>query len=103
MLPKIDDYARFIGREKVEKIKDITIKLEEKHIANFNSTYTGGGVAEILNSLVVLMNTSGVKTDWRLLKGSHMSLMKSFSVILFLSVPILVCTSTIAAFENMVS
>ena len=29
-----------------------------KHIVHINSTYQGGGVAEILSSLVLLMNTS---------------------------------------------
>lgn len=71
MLPKIEDYEQFVGKERVEQIKDIAIKLEDKHIVNVNSTYSGGGVAEILNSIVVLMNKLGVETDWRLLKGSH--------------------------------
>jgi len=71
MLPKIEDYEQFIGKEKVSQIKDIAIKLEDRHIVHVNSTYSGGGVAEILNSLVVLMNQLGIDTDWRLLKGSH--------------------------------
>ena len=71
MLPKIEDYEPFIGKDNVSQIKDIAIKLEDKHIVNVNSTYSGGGVAEILNSLVVLMNQLGIDTDWRLLKGSH--------------------------------
>ncbi len=71
MLPRIEDYRQFVGEEKIEEIKDIAIKLEGKHIVNVNSTYSGGGVAEILNSIVVLMNRVGVDTDWHLLKGSH--------------------------------
>lgn len=71
MLPKIDDYEPFVGKEKIEEIKDIAIKLEGKHVVNVNSTYSGGGVVEILNSIVVLMNTLGIETDWRSLKGSH--------------------------------
>ena len=71
MLPRIEYYEQFVGKEKIEEIKDIAIKLEGKHIVHVNSTYFGGGVAEILNSLVVLMNRVGVRTDWRLLKGSH--------------------------------
>ena len=71
MIPKIDDYEQFVGREKIEEIKGIALKLEDKHIAHVNSTYSGGGVAEILNSMVVLMNTLRIKTDWRLLNGSH--------------------------------
>src|SRR3990167_3383552 len=71
MIPTIDDYTQFIGKEKVDAIKATAEKLEGKHIVHVNSTYSGGGVAEILNSIVVLMNRLGVETDWRLLKGSH--------------------------------
>ena len=71
MLPKIEDYEQFIGREKIKEIKSMAFKLEGKHIVHINSTYSGGGVAEILNSMVLLMNRLGIKTDWRLLKGSH--------------------------------
>ncbi|MAG92036.1 glycosyl transferase family 1 [Candidatus Woesearchaeota archaeon] len=71
MLPKIEDYEQFVGKEVIEKIKDLAVKLEDKHVVNVNSTYSGGGVAEILNSMVVLMNRLGIKTDWRLLKGTH--------------------------------
>src|SRR3989338_11049290 len=71
MLPKIEDYEQFIGKEKVDEIKNLALKLEGKHIVHVNSTYSGGGVAEILNSMVVLMNRLGIDTDWRLLKGSH--------------------------------
>lgn len=71
MIPTIDDYTQFIGKEKVDAIKATAEKLEGKHIAHVNSTYSGGGVAEILNSMVVLKNQLGIETDWRLLKGSH--------------------------------
>ena len=71
MLPTIEDYEEFVGKEKIEQIKDLAAKLEGKHIVNVNSSYSGGGVAEILNSTVVLMNRLGIDTDWRLLNGSH--------------------------------
>ncbi|MHC4060727.1 MAG: glycosyltransferase [Planctomycetota bacterium] len=45
-------------------------KLYGKHIVHINSTYQGGGVAEILYSLVQLMNDVGIKTGWRILHGS---------------------------------
>jgi len=41
-----------------------------KHIVHINSTYQGGGVAEILHSLVLLMNDVGISTGWRILHGS---------------------------------
>ena len=65
MLPKIEDYEQFVGKEEISQIKSLAAKLEGKHIAHVNSTYAGGGVAEILNSMVVLMNGLGIDTDWR--------------------------------------
>jgi trehalose synthase len=40
------------------------------HVAHVNSTYYGGGVAEILGSLTLLMNSLGIKTEWRVIQGS---------------------------------
>jgi trehalose synthase len=39
-------------------------------VVNFNSTYYGGGVAEILSSLTLLMNRLGIKTEWRVIQGT---------------------------------
>jgi trehalose synthase len=35
-----------------------------------NSTYYGGGVAELLSSLTLLMNSLGIKTGWRIIQGA---------------------------------
>ena len=35
-----------------------------------NSTYSGGGVAEMLSSFIHLMNDIGIETDWDILHGS---------------------------------
>lgn len=44
--------------------------LSGKVIQNINSTYTGGGVAEILNRMVPLMTQLGVDARWNIIKGS---------------------------------
>jgi trehalose synthase len=46
-------------------------KLYGKHVVHLNATYQGGGVAEILYSLVMLMNDVGVDAGWRILHGSQ--------------------------------
>jgi trehalose synthase len=43
--------------------------LINKHIVHINSTAHGGGVAEILNNLIVLLNDIGVDSGWRVLIG----------------------------------
>ncbi|PIW10138.1 MAG: glycosyl transferase family 1, partial [Caldiserica bacterium CG17_big_fil_post_rev_8_21_14_2_50_35_7] len=40
------------------------------NILDINSTYMGGGVAEILSSMVPLINNVGIDEDWRILHGN---------------------------------
>ncbi|MFH0868566.1 MAG: glycosyl transferase family 1, partial [Candidatus Woesearchaeota archaeon] len=70
MTLSLKDYRNIVGEELIQKIYEEAAPLEKKHIEHVNSTFYGGGVAEILNSLILLMNDVGIKTGWRLLKGS---------------------------------
>ena len=45
-------------------------KLAGKVIQNINSTFSGGGVAEILNRMVPLLNQLGVDARWNIIKGN---------------------------------
>jgi trehalose synthase len=69
-ITQIEDYEQFIGREKVQRIRDKASKLKGLRVANFNSTYYGGGVAETLSSLTLLMNSLGLRTEWRVIQGT---------------------------------
>jgi trehalose synthase len=69
-ITQIEDYEQFIGREKVQRIRDKASKLKGLRVANFNSTYYGGGVAETLSSLTLLMNNLGLRTEWRVIEGT---------------------------------
>ncbi|MFH1505837.1 MAG: glycosyltransferase [archaeon] len=71
MIPKIQDYQRLVGKRVIEKIKESAEPLQEKHIVHINATSQGGGVAEILNTMVFLMNNLGIDTGWRILLGSQ--------------------------------
>jgi trehalose synthase len=68
-LPRIDDYEPLIGAEAVDRIAHKAARLSDLHVVNINSTYYGGGVAEILSSLTLLMNASGIRTGWRVIQG----------------------------------
>jgi trehalose synthase len=68
-LNSIEDYEPFIGGESVERILRKADRLRDMHVVNINSTYYGGGVAELLSSLTLLMNASGIKTGWRVIEG----------------------------------
>jgi trehalose synthase len=67
---QIEDYAPLIGSETVERIRRKAAKLKDLRVANFNSTYYGGGVAEMISSLTLLMNSLGLRSDWRVIQGT---------------------------------
>jgi trehalose synthase len=69
-LIQIEDYEPLVGRETVERIRQKAVKLKGLHVANFNSTYYGGGVAEIISSRTLLMNSLGLRTEWRVIQGT---------------------------------
>jgi trehalose synthase len=66
----LDNYRDVVGCEVLSDIYKKARFLCDKHILHVNSTYQGGGVAEILNSLILLMNDGGVLTGWRILHGA---------------------------------
>src|ERR671919_496259 len=69
-ITQIEDYEQFIGREQVQRIRENAQKFKGTRVANFNSTYYGGGVAETLSSLTLLMNSLGLRTEWRVIEGT---------------------------------
>ncbi len=67
---RLEDYETFIGAEAVDRISKKAEALKDLHVVNVNSTYYGGGVAELLSSLTLLFNCVGIKTGWRVIQGS---------------------------------
>ncbi|MDD5204574.1 MAG: hypothetical protein PHS17_04090, partial [Desulfobacterales bacterium] len=69
-LAHIEDYEQWVGAETVERIMKKAEGLQHLHISNVNSTFYGGGVAELLRSFTLLMNSVGIKTGWRAIQGA---------------------------------
>lgn len=69
-IKSLDKYQEIVGESLIQKIRDEASPLSEKKMVHINSTYQGGGVAEILNSLIILLNDVGIETDWRILHGN---------------------------------
>lgn len=69
MNQKIDSnlasYFHLIGKQEIDNIKSKAKALENKSILHINSTKFGGGVAEILQSMVPLMDELNLNPDWR--------------------------------------
>jgi len=66
----LEDYEKFAGAETIERIQKKAEPLNGLHVVNINSTYYGGGVAELLSSMSLLMNSVGIKTGWRIIQGA---------------------------------
>jgi trehalose synthase len=66
----LDDYINIVGKKEIEEIKRLALPLMEKKVIHINATSYGGGVAEILSTLVPLMKDVGLETEWQVIKGS---------------------------------
>jgi trehalose synthase len=69
-IPQLEDYRQFVGKETVNRDKEKAKGLQDLHVVHVNSTFYGGGVAELLGALTLLMNNVGIKTGWRVIQGS---------------------------------
>jgi trehalose synthase len=63
----LDDYREVAGTEAVERVRQLARPLQGLRILHVNSTGEGGGVAELLTSLVPLMRDVGLDAEWQLL------------------------------------
>lgn len=59
-----------MGRSALEELRLLAGKLSGKVVQNINSTYVGGGVAEILSRMVPLLCQLGVEARWSVIQGS---------------------------------
>jgi trehalose synthase len=66
----LNDYRKIVGDKIISEIYKKSRGLYGKSMIHLNSTYMGGGVAEILNSLVPLFNDIGIDAGWRVIHGN---------------------------------
>jgi trehalose synthase len=59
-----------VGKNTLEELEQLAANLRGKIIRNINSTFVGGGVAEILNRMIPLLNQLGVDARWDIIKGN---------------------------------
>lgn len=66
----LDDYLSIVGEEEIEEIRKLALSLKGEKVVHINTTSFGGGVAEILSTLVPLMKDIGLKAEWQVIKAS---------------------------------
>ncbi len=67
----LSDYEPIVGEQVLDELRLLARKLEGKRVLHVNSTAVGGGVAEILNRMVPLLNELGVDCRWEVIKGGE--------------------------------
>ena len=67
----LEHYRAWVSEELMEEIREFSRDLQGVRVCHINSTSSGGGVAEMLSSLVALYSTLGVSVDWRLIVGDN--------------------------------
>jgi len=67
---KLNDYQSVVGKSAIDELRLLANRLSGKVIQNINSTFTGGGVAEILTRMIPLLLELGIDARWNIVKGS---------------------------------
>jgi trehalose synthase len=65
----LDRYLPIIGQEEIDEIRQRADALRGARVLHVNATPYGGGVSELLRSLVPLECDLGLKVDWRAIAG----------------------------------
>ena len=66
----LGDYASLAARGLMDEIRALAEPLAGKRVVHLSATAFGGGVAEILYTLVPLMQDAGLEVEWRIIRGA---------------------------------
>ncbi|MFC1893733.1 hypothetical protein ACFLYR_06900 [Chloroflexota bacterium] len=70
-VPPLEKYAPILGKDKIERLLRAAEKLKGLKLLEINATAQGGGVAEMLFSLLPMMNGLGIAAEWKVIKGTE--------------------------------
>ncbi len=65
----LDRYRATVGDDAIESLLALGERLNGVRICHINSTPFGGGVAELLTSLVPMVRSLGLEIEWRVIHG----------------------------------
>ena len=63
------DYTHLVGRDLVERVRELAEPLKGKRVLHVSATAFGGGVSEILYTIVPLMRDAGLDAHWNVIFG----------------------------------
>jgi trehalose synthase len=67
----ISDYTHVVGKELTERIRELARPLEGQRVLHVSATAFGGGVSEILYTIVPLMRDVGLDAHWNVIFGKE--------------------------------
>lgn len=65
----LEAYRRVVPDEEIGRIRDLAHDLRGLRVLEVSSTATGGGVAELLSSMIPLQRDVGLDVEWQLIAG----------------------------------
>ncbi len=63
------DYTHLVGKSLIEEVRGLAAELQGLKVLHLSATAFGGGVAEILYTLVPLMRDVGINAEWQVMQG----------------------------------
>jgi trehalose synthase len=63
------DYTHIVGRDLIDEIRELAEPLKGSRVVHVSATAFGGGVSEILYTLVPLMKDVGLECEWQVIYG----------------------------------
>jgi len=70
-LMSLDAYVPLLGAPEIDELRALAAQLSGRTVQMVNSTAIGGGVAEILNRLIPLIQELGLQTRWDVIAGGQ--------------------------------
>jgi trehalose synthase len=67
----LTDYTHIVGKETIDRIRELAEPLKGKRVLHVSATAFGGGVSEILYTIVPLMRDIGLDAHWHVIFGKE--------------------------------
>ena len=68
---RLDDYRDSIGSDAIDELRVLAAPLRGARVLQINATPYGGGVSELLRSLVPLEHDLRLAADWKIISGDE--------------------------------
>ena len=63
----LEEYRRHVGDDVIAEIEELARPLRGARVLHLNATAYGGGVAELLNSIIPLLHDLGIAAEWQVI------------------------------------